>query len=320
MTADFVTTLHFPHRDRWNRRGVCLTKDDPWFLRRLIRVLLHARAGTPVVLNGFSASDRIAGILLARLRRRVPLVIVDATWKMGSGLERITTRLGVRLLAGPRTTFCVSSEAERALWPTLWGVPLSQLTVVPWHHGVEAIPATAPAEGDGSVFSGGHAQRDYRTLLAAAERTGAPVIIAADSRDLPADVRVPGNVRVGRLSRAEFHRRLHESSLVVVPIVPDTERSAGQTTFLDAMALGGLVCVSDVVGIAEHITDKKAGLLVPPGDPQALAEAITWALDPGHADAVRRIRLEAQRLARARFAPERFTEAILAIVDAQTRD
>lgn len=47
----------------------------------------------------------------------------------------------------------------------------------------------------------------------------------------------------------------------------------------EAMAARIPVVASDVGGISEIIADPKFGLLVPPRDPQALAEAIAWLID-----------------------------------------
>lgn len=315
----FVTTLHFPLRDEWNRRGDCLTIDDPPLVRRVWRILRRARAGVPVVLNGFSTADLIAALSLGLLRRRVPVIMTDATWQDRGGLDGFLTRRAIRLMASSRTIFCVSSAAEREHWPRMWGVPANQVTVVHWYHGIDNGPHAEPPAGDGRVFSGGHALRDYPTLLAAVQGVSAEVDIAADADDLPA-VAPSASVRVQRLSREAFHRRLREASVVVVPLLDRHGRSAGQTTFLDAMALGGLVCVTDILGIAEHISHRQTGLLVPPGDVEALAAALAWALDPANADEVMRIRKAAQQTARSRFSPERFIETVLAVIDGVLAD
>lgn len=317
MTASpsrFLTTLHFPRRPEWTRRSDCITSDDPSALIRVLRIVLRTRAGVPVVLNGMSTADQVAAVFMSIFRRRVPLVITDATWKDIGGLDGLLTRCAVRVLATSQTIFCVSSQAERQHWPARWGVPSDQVTIVHWYHGTEDAAMRELCRGDGRVFSGGHSLRDYRTLVAAAERLRCQLDIAADAGDLPTDP-LPSNVRVQSLSRADFHRRLQEASVVVVPLQDARGRSAGQTTFLDSMALGGLVCVSNILGISEHIVDRRTGLLVPPGDVDALEAALAWALDPANADEVMEIRRAARGVARTRFSPERFTDAVLAVVD-----
>lgn len=58
-----------------------------------------------------------------------------------------------------------------------------------------------------------------------------------------------------------------------IHVVPSHEEGFGFTV-LEAMALGRPVIATHVGGLVDLIEDGKTGLLVPPGDPQALADAI----------------------------------------------
>lgn len=316
VPVEFMTTLHYPKRPNWVSRSLCLTEDGPSMPVRAWRLLTRARPGIPLVIDGFSAVDRLTGIVLARLRR-VPIVVSDSTWSSGTGiLDRLATRIGVRLLAGPRTVFCVLSEAERSLWPSVWGVPVEQLAAFPWHHGVDTPAPNVPPTGDGTVFSGGHAQRDYRPVLQAIAKTDAKAWIATDPADLPADLPTPDSATVGKIPREDFHQRLANASLVIVSLADGLHRTAGQTTYLDAMALGGLVAVSDTIGVREHITHRETGLIFFPGDSDGLAELICWATDPANEVEIRKIRAAAIERARCHFSPEVWVDGLLAAVEA----
>lgn len=60
-------------------------------------------------------------------------------------------------------------------------------------------------------------------------------------------------------------------------VIPSLSESFG-LAILENMALGNVVVASNVGGIPDLIEDKKTGLLVPPANPQLLAEAIILAL------------------------------------------
>jgi glycosyltransferase involved in cell wall biosynthesis len=101
----------------------------------------------------------------------------------------------------------------------------------------------------------------------------------------------------------------------VVPLLPGLRRSAGQQTYLNGMVLGKPVVVSDVPGAREHVVDGETGLLVPPGDAAALAEALRWVLDPANADAVARMGARAREAVLTEAAPDRYVERLLDVVD-----
>jgi glycosyltransferase involved in cell wall biosynthesis len=55
----------------------------------------------------------------------------------------------------------------------------------------------------------------------------------------------------------------------------DTDLPSGPLVLLDALALGKPVVVSDVAGVRDYVIDRTTALLVPAGDPGAMAEALT---------------------------------------------
>jgi glycosyltransferase involved in cell wall biosynthesis len=63
---------------------------------------------------------------------------------------------------------------------------------------------------------------------------------------------------------------------VVAPSVIDStgDRDGLPNVILEAMASGRAVIASDVSAISSAITENETGLLVPPGDPVALASAL----------------------------------------------
>lgn len=99
----------------------------------------------------------------------------------------------------------------------------------------------------------------------------------------------------GPLPHAEVATRLQQAGVAVLPSLTDAE-SFG-TVIVEAMACGTPVVGSAVGGIPGNIEPGVNGFLVPPGDPAALAEALTTILvDPdlsrAMGEAGRRIALE----------------------------
>ncbi|MGX6450131.1 glycosyltransferase, partial [Patulibacter sp. S7RM1-6] len=211
---------------------------------------------------------------------RPPVVVVaEAAWKPGGPLERRVKRAGLRAFDGPHVRYCVLASAERERFAATWGVPVRRVAFTPYATTWTPEELTPAGPGDGSVFAGGDAMRDHGPLLAAAPEVAADVTIA--SRRL-APVR-RGRLTVTALPHDAYVARLRAASVVVVALASGTARSAGQQTYLGAMATGRVVVVPDVLGVRDYVTDGVDGLIVPPDDPRALAAALRWALDPAHA-------------------------------------
>jgi colanic acid/amylovoran biosynthesis glycosyltransferase len=80
----------------------------------------------------------------------------------------------------------------------------------------------------------------------------------------------------GLLPRADVAARLRSAHTVVAPSVPTAEgkREGIPVVLMEAMASGVPVVASGLSGIPELVEDGVSGLLVPPGDPRALAQAL----------------------------------------------
>ncbi len=147
-----------------------------------------------------------------------------------------------------------------------------------------------------------------------ANRPNVHLVIAGDGPQRPEIQRIVdqaasrGRIHLtGALPRAEVARLLAAADLFINPGVIDSRGRAeglGITT-LEAMASGLPVIGSRVGGITETILDHQTGLLVPPGDPSALASAVNDLLE----DPARRAQFG---IAASEFARRNFTWPILA--------
>jgi glycosyltransferase involved in cell wall biosynthesis len=189
-----------------------------------------------------------------------------------------------------------------------WGVRAEVLpnpVEVPELPSRDELRARHGLEGPTLVFSGRLvAQKDLGTLLAAAERVPeATLLVAGDGEER---VRVNGRARaLGALPRGQVLELLRAADLAVLSSRWENFPHA----LVEALAVGTPVVATAVGGVPEIVRDGENGLLVPPGDPEAFA------------DAIRRGLAERDRLAEAavpsvaRFSPERIYARLEAILE-----
>ena len=93
-----------------------------------------------------------------------------------------------------------------------------------------------------------------------------------------------------------------------VVVLASTGFESLPTVIIEAGALGRPVVATTVGGVSEILTDGETGLLIPPRNPELLAEAIDQLLGPKGAVVRERVRLDV----RAKFSRSLFDRAILA--------
>ncbi len=144
------------------------------------------------------------------------------------------------------------------------------------------------------ICSVGREMRDYATLIEALRGTEIPCHIATGGqldigkqdrwmKDVGENSSLPPNVTTGGKSFAALRELYDRSRFVVIPL-HETDTDNGTTSILEAMAMGKAVICSRVRGQTDVIKEGVTGFFVPPGDSQALREAIRalWA-DPERA-------------------------------------
>lgn len=137
-----------------------------------------------------------------------------------------------------------------------------------------AAPAAAPNKTIGLgeyVYSGGVAQRDWPTLADAFGQADVPAVVSCPDEG---QWFTPNVRRVG-LIKPEEGREFVSRCRFVVQAVLDNEQPSGPLLILDAFSAGKPVVASDVNGTRDYVEHDVNGVLVPPGDSSALAEAIS---------------------------------------------
>ena len=251
-----------------------------WRLCRRERFdIIHVHWPVPLALWGWAA----------RRARRTPVVLtfygIELRWVKRSlpflkGFVRWICRWADRVVA-------ISSETAREI---------RELVDVP----VDVIPYTTPlsgntapralASGDGKrltiLFVGRLVElKGLAYLIEAVGRLGGRVtarIVAigiGPQRDrleaLARDRKVDVDFR-NKVPDDELHQAFLTSDVLVLPSIIDArgDTEGLGVVLLDAMSYGIPAIASRVGGIPDIIEDGVSGLLVPPGDPQALANAI----------------------------------------------
>jgi glycosyltransferase involved in cell wall biosynthesis len=251
-------------------------------------------------------------------------VIAECTWQPGSrtlagrapwfaGALGRASGLALRALDGDHVHYCVLSTAELDRFPATWGVDPDRVWFTPFHTTVWDLDQ--PTRDDGYVFAGGDPLRDYATLLAAERRTGHPLRIAS-RREPP---RSEPGLRIAAEDPGDYERLLLGATVVVVPLRDDPYRSAGQQSYLNAMAVGKPTIVTDVAGVRDHLVPGEHALVVPPGDAGALSDALAWCLHPDHRAEALEMAERGRRHVLARYTQRDYLAALLAVASEAER-
>jgi glycogen(starch) synthase len=267
--------------------------------------ILAARADVVHVHLGEDLAVLPLGAAAARLHR-LPLVLtVHTSMRHTLALSDLRSAI-LKTLGGPIERWGEhSADAVLAITPRLFrllvsdGVEADRVHLIP--PGVNPSlfegPFEDPFSGVGRprvLFVGRLApQKGVRVLVAAAgllEDESAQVLLVGDGPERPALEREAERLGVGgRLHFVGFlaHERLPAvMSHADLLVLPSLYEELG-TVLLEAMQAGLPIVASKTGGIPEVIEDGVNGMLVPPGDPEAIALAIDRLL--ANRDLVRRL-------------------------------
>ena len=164
------------------------------------------------------------------------------------------------------------------------GLPASRIRVIPNH--LEPDPGPGSDERDGIVFAGRlSVEKGIPDLVRAAAMAPGALSVAGEG-PLVHDVEraaAAGHLRyLGMLPRQAVVERIRAAVAVVVPSV---WFEGLPLVLLEAFATATPVIASRIGSLAELVDQGVTGLLLEPGDPAAIAEALRWTLD--HRDRMR---------------------------------
>lgn len=269
----------------------------------LLRRELAALA--PAVVNAHTGSAQTRALALAPRRAAVVRTRGDARPARGTPLTRAAAR---------RTTaFIAANSAIAADLRRLF--PRAIVRLVP--QGVDGpdAPAPLPTEPTLGMIARMDPVKGHRVLLAAARALrprfrGLTVVCAGDGALLP-------ELRMEAKGEVEFPGRVPDASAFAascrIGVVASTGSEAVSRAALEWMAAGRPLVATRVGGIPDLVEDGVTGILVPPSDPDALAEAAAALLsEPARAAAMGAAGRERWRKL---FSPEPFVRETLKVYD-----
>lgn len=216
---------------------------------------------------------------------RVPWVVTTLGGDVYALKDPISTRLKRAVLRRSCAVTTMNEDMRTRL--VALGAPPAATSVLPMGADVDAIRSAAA----------GTARVPGRVLFVGrlVEKKGAAVLLdavarLADQPDWSFQVVGDGPLRgdlerraagmpvtfTGALGRSRLAMAYASAEVVVFPSVPATsgDQDGLPVALLEAMAVGATIVASRMPGIDSAIADEDSGLLVPPGQPQALADAL----------------------------------------------
>jgi glycosyltransferase involved in cell wall biosynthesis len=264
LKADIISA------DYWHPRFAGIADKAPFFASSFA-AFLHSRRYDVIYTTSEDLAMRVAPLLrFSAWRGRLVAVVHTCISERRKAYLR---------MLGPRTfhgIICVS-EAQRDILVADVGFPAEKVHPIFNWVDTDFFRPGPESRGEGCyVFSCGLTGRDYPTLLAAAKQCSMPFRFAASGPDgLAGLTEPPANVDVLRrfIPFSELREIYAAARFAVVPL-HSVQYAAGVTGLVEAMSAGLAVVVTDSPGIAEYLRDADPGLVVPPGDPGAMAAAI----------------------------------------------
>ena len=243
-----------------------------------LELLRLSRRYDAVVISS-NRSGNLFLVLAALLPIRFPPVIVaPCIWDTPRrGIRRWLKRLQFRLMSRRISRLVVWCREEIADYSAELSIPEEAFVHIPHHHTLEGYRYDVSEED--YIFAGGDGHRDYPTLLDAVSGLGCRTIIAALGSNWHRGAVVPAEVTAGPTNKEEFRKLMAGARLVVLPMEGGHVHVGGEQTYLNAMAMGKPVIVTDNKGAPDYIEHGVNGLIVPPGDSVALRRAIKSVID-----------------------------------------
>jgi glycosyltransferase involved in cell wall biosynthesis len=214
------------------------------------------------------------------LRRRGITILWDLLLQPPTGpFGRLQCKLRSVLLCGVEKLFCVHKDTSG--YQSYYGIPESKFVHIPFKANNIDVTGDYAIGDDGYVLACGASWRDYKTFIAAIKEVGVPAKIVLPGSSVSVvnntflkEDNIPENVKVIRhnLDQKSWNQYIAMARLVVIPIRKEAIQAAGISTYLEAMAMGKAVVISEGVSTKGLLTNQAE--IVPPANVPMLAGVI----------------------------------------------
>ena len=189
-------------------------------------------------------------------------------------------------------------------------MPADKIVVKP--NFLDSDPGASAARQDFALFVGRLTEeKGVKTLLSAVRGPGGPfpIKVAGQGPLKPTEAVVDAGVEwLGHQSRLQIIELMKTARVLVMP---SEWYESCPMTIIEALASGLPVITTRIGTMPEMVTDGVTGLLVQPGDPDALGRAITWAL--GHPTEMEAMGMRAREAFELKYTPEQNYRALMDI-------
>jgi len=211
--------------------------------------------------------------LLKKLTGRKKLVLIAWMFNLGQPYEGLKGKIA-RFCYSSVDVFIVHSKAEIEIYSKWLNLPASKFIFVhlsavlqhkdePWQENMV----------EPYIVALGSANRDYATLISAITELNYKTIIVA-GKHLIEQLDTPGCVTFkSNLSINECHYLASHARINIIPIL-NIDSPSGQVTVIESMMLGVPLIATECAGTTDYIEHGSDGLLVKPGDVEAMKNAI----------------------------------------------
>lgn len=210
--------------------------------------------------------------LLKKISGRKNLPLIAWCFNLSQPYEGIKGKLA-RFCLPSVDLFVVHSRAEIDIYSNWLKLPRERFVFVPLSAKLPAEDTWAEEPDEPYIVAMGTANRDYALLAEAAGQLGYKTIIVAGTH-ATADIKPPACVsfRSG-LTLAQCHQLALHSRINVIPIA-DVDAPSGQVTVIESMMRGVPLVATACAGTEDYIAHGVDGILVAPGDVQAMVSAL----------------------------------------------